>query len=149
MPLSAEDLRELREIFSIADIDKSGSISLDEFVHLAKMVKLDLGEVTELITQISADGQIRFDEFCDLMNKELNPCRIHRDQIAELFKKFQKSSSASKKGCIKVQDLIDGISGNSLIDPMQIKTLLDSFKDSLIVDGNEWYFKYEDYLNMI
>jgi calmodulin len=86
-----ERVNGLREIFSLVDEDGSGSISPEELWDLVQMLqmKMSRAEMDLMVEEIDEDGngEIDFDEFCSVLNRE-SSVQYTQDDIERAFAKF-------------------------------------------------------------
>ena len=157
--LTPEDVQELRQIFSLVDIDGSGSISREEFHSLAKSVGLSLTQeqIDSVITEVDKDnsGSIDFNEFCQTMGHEINPEGLDPDRVTEMFQRFARRGTPS--GLIRVADLQNALVTymHGKVDPLQVHEMLGYYKDSfvsIVLPGSsekEAFFNYNEYVSMM
>lgn len=96
--LSEEEIEELREAFSIFDRDGSGSITSKELGIAMRSLGQNPSE-EELETMmaevdIDGNGELDFDEFCDLMSRNKKEVTSYK-AIEEAFKVFDKEGKGS------------------------------------------------------
>lgn len=157
--LTAEDIEELRQIFSLVDVDGSGSISRDEFHNLAKSVGLNLTaeQIDAVIAEVDKNnsGCIDFEEFCATMAKEINPVGLEPERVNELFQRF--SRRGTPPGLIRVSDLQNALVTymHGKVDPLEVHEMLSRYRDSfvhLLLPGStekEAFFNYSEYVSMM
>ena len=92
-----EKLSEYREAFDMFDKDHSGSISVDEISKIMKNFgnPMTKDEIKEMIKDIdtSGDGELDFEEFVTLMQKQEVVVEDDDDEVIRAFKSFDKDQS--------------------------------------------------------
>ena len=66
--LRPSTIKKLQKVFNEIDLDQSGTVSLSEFQQACKKLSIDVGvdELSDFKTSdISGDGELNFDEFCN------------------------------------------------------------------------------------
>ena len=90
--LSRDEVLEFREIFNLVDLDRGGSISIEELGSLMKTLgfKPSQAELNQMVLEIDEDGngEIDFDEFIQVMSRRAASTRSP-DEIKAAFKLFQ------------------------------------------------------------
>ena len=76
MGLSQGDLAELREVFNMVDLNRSGSISVDELSSLLRTLGVSCSqhELKLMVEEIDENGNglIDFDEFVQVMSRRVS-----------------------------------------------------------------------------
>ena len=89
--LDGETLEECRRIFDLIDVDKGGSLSAEE-VHDALQrlgsdaITLEEAEAMVLEADEDGNGEIDYEEFCDLIAKMRNNSKSKWSWLSKLFK---------------------------------------------------------------
>ena len=157
--LTPDDILGLRQIFSLVDIDNSGSISREEFHQLAKSVGLLLTpeQIDSVIAEVDKDnsGSIDFAEFVATMGKEINPVGLEPERVIELFQRFARRGTPP--GLIRVADLPSALVTymHGKVAPLEVHETLNHYRDSfvhLLLPGSsekEAFFNYGEYVSML
>merc|ERR1719515_3075 len=89
--LAAEQVEEVREAFSLFDVDSSGAISYKELRACMKAlsIKVDKDELKKMILEVDADqsGEIEFPEFLQMMTGKMNNADT-REEVQKVYKMF-------------------------------------------------------------
>ena len=90
--LSAQDVRDLKLVFDIFDVDKSGFIDYDELRKACKILGFSLSkdEIEKLLTDVDIDksGQIDLNEFLEFIISRQGDDRDIFSEISQGFKLF-------------------------------------------------------------
>ena len=157
MSLSKHSQANLREIFNLADIDLDGSLTITEFKKLAKSVGLNLTKTQLNILMKEADldnsGQISFEEFLNVMGKEMNPDKVSINDAAAIFGSF--SRAFTPKGFILLEDLNHVLLNVLKLDHNEVRSLLKDLEPSIITleqtnrEGMKSYLNYGEFLSFM
>ncbi|CAD7955985.1 unnamed protein product [Amoebophrya sp. A25] len=148
--VSMAELKEFKELFNLIDSDGSGAISKEELGNLVRIlgIKVSSTELQLILNEIgssSDDGEIEFDDFVSIMT-----CKISADysqkEIKNSFKRFAKQDAGAPEGCIRIQDLLEGLRKYSDVPPDAKANLVDII-NRLQVNDN--YFDYASYVDMM
>lgn len=124
----------LRDVFDFVDVDKGGTISIDELQQLMTTLGLQPSqeELKAMMDDIDMDGngEIDFDEFVTAMSrkeeKEHTPA-----QIKAAFKLFEKQGAPS--GCVSMRDLETALATKlSLFEAQELLAQVDPDEDGMI-----------------
>jgi Ca2+-binding EF-hand superfamily protein len=139
---------ELREVFDLVDVDRSGSISAAELERLLKMlaIKSTKQEVDTMIAEVDSNrnGTIDFDEFVSIMTKKVN-VDYSKKEIERSFKYFVEEKGP--EGCISKADLEFALQkfGSKPMNFEDCSKLLDQLQYS---KDTKW-FNYKNYLDAV
>jgi len=102
--LAAEQVEEVREAFSLFDVDSSGAISYKELRACMKAlgIKVDKEELKKMILEVDADqsGEIEFPEFLQMMTGKM-ASNDTKEETMKVYKMFDSGGS----GVISFADL--------------------------------------------
>ena len=94
--LSSEQVEEVREAFSLFDVDSSGAISYKELRACMKalQIKVDKEELKKMILEVDADqsGEIEFPEFLQMMTGKMASGDT-KEETMKVFKMFDTKSA--------------------------------------------------------
>eukprot|EP00002_Diphylleia_rotans_P010472 TRINITY_DN2095_c0_g1_i1.p1 TRINITY_DN2095_c0_g1~~TRINITY_DN2095_c0_g1_i1.p1 ORF type:complete len:154 (-),score=43.59 TRINITY_DN2095_c0_g1_i1:432-893(-) len=144
--LSEKELREFREIFSLVDVDHSGSISPEELGQLMTTLGLrpSQQELDAMIREIDADGSgdIDFDEFVAVMSRKVN-ANYTPEEVKAAFKTFQNDCNP---GFVRISDLKKALQiyGSEKLTAQQADELLAQMDP----EGQD-LVNYVDYVNVM
>merc|ERR1711904_501147 len=89
--LMPEQIEEVKEAFSLFDVDSSGAISYKELRACMKalQIKVDKDELKKMILEVDADqsGEIEFPEFLQMMTGKMQSGDT-RDEVTKVYKMF-------------------------------------------------------------
>eukprot|EP00322_Chrysochromulina_rotalis_P024764 CAMPEP_0115862106 /NCGR_PEP_ID=MMETSP0287-20121206/18004_1 /TAXON_ID=412157 /ORGANISM="Chrysochromulina rotalis, Strain UIO044" /LENGTH=173 /DNA_ID=CAMNT_0003316515 /DNA_START=58 /DNA_END=579 /DNA_ORIENTATION=+ len=89
--LSAEQVEEVREAFSLFDVDSSGAISYKELRACMKalQIKVDKDELKKMILEVDSDqsGEIEFPEFLQMMTGKMASGDT-REEVQKVYAMF-------------------------------------------------------------
>eukprot|EP00158_Paraphelidium_tribonemae_P001870 Partr_v1_DN24890_c1_g1_i7_m29564 putative centrin, EF-hand protein len=103
--LTESEIKEIREIFCLVDLDSGGTISSDELAALMKTVGLEAsaGELANLLNEVDDEtGEIDFESFVQVMSRKVVPS-TPRTEVMRSFQKFE--SPTGPPGHILIRDL--------------------------------------------
>jgi calmodulin len=166
--LKKEDKEEFRQIFclfkqlcrtggpdepELVDWDESGTIAVDDLEQLLETVGLNLtkAQMDVIVKDLDKnnDGMIVFEEFCSVMNDQIQ-VGYSGKEISTAFKSFQKNSP---DGFIKVKDLRESLKAHMHKDMVgaEIDELILHYQDCFVKlpGSDEEYFNYHDYIDMM
>ena len=92
-----DKIAEYKEAFDMFDIDKSGTLSVNEIVKIMKNFgyPIEKSEAKKMIDEIdvSGDGELDFEEFVTLMEKQTQIVDISDEELVlRAFKSFDKNN---------------------------------------------------------
>jgi len=94
--LAAEQVEEVREAFSLFDVDSSGAISYKELRACMKAlaIKVDKDELKKMILEVDADqsGEIEFPEFLQMMTGKMQS-GDSKEETMKVYKMFDTSGN--------------------------------------------------------
>ncbi|KAF4682284.1 Calcium binding protein [Perkinsus olseni] len=106
MNLPAQDLEEFREVFSLVDIDRGGSISTEELGTLMETlgVKVTPDELEAMVADVdeNGNGEIDFEEFVQVMSRKTSGDHSP-EEVKAAFKLF--AGPDGPDGTITLKDL--------------------------------------------
>ena len=123
--LAAEQVEEVREAFSLFDVDSSGAISYKELRACMKalQIKVDKDELKKMILEVDADqsGEIEFPEFLQMMTGKMASAD-NKDEVQKVYKMFD----SANEGVISFAQLkrVAKELGESMTDE-EIKSMLE------------------------
>jgi len=98
MALSAEQIEEFREAFSLFDKDNDGTITTKELGTVMKSLGQNPSEseLRDMINEVDVDGNgtIDFNEFLEMMNRHTNECDADQE-LREAFRVFDKNGDGN------------------------------------------------------
>lgn len=96
--LAAEQVEEVREAFSLFDVDSSGAISYKELRACMKAlgIKVDKDELKKMILEVDADqsGEIEFPEFLQMMTGKM-ASNDTKEETMKVYKMFDADGSGN------------------------------------------------------
>ena len=96
--LAAEQVEEVREAFSLFDVDSSGAISYKELRACMKAlgIKVDKDELKKMILEVDADqsGEIEFPEFLQMMTGKM-ASNDTKEETMKVYKMFDTDGSGA------------------------------------------------------
>ena len=141
--ISEQELKEYTEVFSLADVDGSGDITVDELVELFKLVGLKISQ-EDLDTILHGDNlrktdTIDFEGFVAIMTKKVS-ADYTRDQVKSSFKLFVREKGP--EGTISSRDLELALQlyGKHRMLPAEAKSVCSH------LDFSDGRFNYADYI---
>ncbi|CAL8071992.1 unnamed protein product [Calicophoron daubneyi] len=110
--LTARELQEFEQAFSMLDVDKSGTIEKNELARALRAIgekpsKKELDEMFDLIEKKKHSNRIGFMEFCEFMKQYGRDKRLKRSTLREIFRELDKDRSGKlekseiKQGLLK------------------------------------------------
>merc|ERR1719446_1476690 len=98
------EMEEVREAFSLFDVDSSGAISYKELRACMKAlgIKVDKDELKKMILEVDSDqsGEIEFPEFLQMMTGKM-ASNDTKEEVQKVYKMFD----ANSEGVITFQQL--------------------------------------------
>ncbi|KAF4671481.1 Calcium binding protein [Perkinsus chesapeaki] len=145
MNLPVQDLEEFREVFSLVDTDRGGSISIEELGTLMDTlgVKVTPEELEIMVAEIdeNGNGEIDFEEFVQVMSRKTSADHSP-DEVKSAFKLF--AAPEAPDGTISLKDLEDALTnyGRDRLTKEEAQELCSH------LDNTDGRFNYRDYVNM-
>jgi calmodulin len=144
--LTDEQKSDLREIFELVDLDRSGSISNEELHQLMRMLgmQVTMEDVTVMVSEIDEnnDGAIQFDEFLAVMSKKMRASYV-ASQIRDAFRTFEGSAPPGKIRFDALETLLCEY-GTQRLTPAQASALVKDLHHAVDSQG---LFHYDDYVS--
>mmetsp|Transcript_2775 Transcript_2775/g.2933 ORF Transcript_2775/g.2933 Transcript_2775/m.2933 type:complete len:153 (+) Transcript_2775:74-532(+) len=144
--LTAEEVSEFREIFSLLDRNGEGEITKDELSELMDTLGIDTTpeDIDSMLSEVDKDGSgtIDFEEFVAVMSKKVNATYT----AANVKSAFEVFEGAAPAGFVKADVLIRSlcIYGGGKFTEEQAHDLVSQ----LATDSNGM-INYIDYVNMM
>ncbi|KAF4737860.1 Calcium binding protein [Perkinsus olseni] len=145
MNLPVQDLEEFREVFSLVDIDRGGSISTEELGTLMETlgVKVTPDELEAMVADVdeNGNGEIDFDEFVQVMCRKTSGDHSP-EEVKAAFKLF--AGPDGPDGTITLKDLQHALMshGEDRLSEEEARELCSH------LDHTDGRFNYRDYVNM-
>lgn len=144
--LTEEQKSDLREIFELVDLDRSGSISNEELHQLMRMLgmQVTMDDVTQMVSEIDEnnDGAIQFDEFLAVMSRKMRASYV-ASQIREAFRVFEAGAPPGKIRFDALESILCEY-GSQKLTPAQTSALIRDLHHAVDSQG---YFHYDDYVS--
>ena len=147
MPLSKQQIEEIKEIFNLFDADGSGHISHNEMATVMRAMGLtpSKAQLKEIIKQIDTnnDGSIQWNEFLAMMQEKLEAekGRNKQDELMKAFRVFDKNGD----GFISVKELKHRLT--TLGDKMKPEEVDQLLQDADI--DNQGRINYAEFASML
>ena len=155
--LSASELAELQEIFSLIDRDHSGGLCVEEFAALGKSVKVNWTDkdMRTLVDFMDSDGSgfVEFKELVNVFATDLDP--IGQGAITAEHVWQSLAGGFPGKRLIKVTELENVLINFLRLDPLHVREVLSSFKCLFVFpknceQQNSWsdaYFNFGEFVD--
>ncbi|CEO97542.1 EF-hand domain-containing protein [Plasmodiophora brassicae] len=148
LAISPEELEQLKQIFSLVDVDNGGSISQGELEKLLTTLgmRVTSDELDMMIREIdeNSDGEIQFEEFVAVMSRKVN-CQQKPDDVRRAFKVFQEGN---EDGYVRVDTIEAALAsyGNEVCTPEKAHQLVQRMREEADSRG---LFNYNAFVKMV